>query len=664
MTKNSQNSNSHRESNHSHASTKNGPTAEILKAQVDVIVPVYRDFKATLRCLQSLLAHPQKTPFEIVVINDASPDGEIVKLLEKLKSENKITQIDNPVNIGFVDSANLGMMLHLDRDVVILNSDTEVSGDWLDRLRRAALSTTKVGTVTPFSNNATLASYPRYMSNNQLPEGWTLPALDAIFKKINKGQLVQVPTAVGFCTYITRRCLNAVGYFDSLHFGHGYGEENDFCMRAAAAGFKHLLCGNVFVYHQGGASFGNASDARSNEAQKTLAKLHPSYWPQVVEHCGRDPERPLRRRIDTARLAYSPRPKVLFITHRLGGGTEKHIQELVHLIKQDVDVLILRPLDSEKVMLEWAPPEEEFSACFSLSSEYQQLVDFLKDLGISRIHFHHTVELHRQALSLPVDLEVPYDFTIHDYYTICPFTNLVTSKGEYCGEPPLDDCMTCFNSREAPGELDPATRREFYAHLLADADRVIAPSKDTLERTAKYFPGVNLVLMPHPEPAPPAKAPAKPAPPSSPGKTIKVLVLGELSLAKGLGLLEACATDAAQRQLPLYFRVLGRPLSRVRREPEIPLSFSGPYNDADLSSLIKHEDADVIFFPARWPETYSYTLTTALSSGLPIAAPKLGAFPERLKDASRAWLFKWDSPPAVWNDFFVSLKKEWPLQEQ
>jgi GT2 family glycosyltransferase len=138
MTKNRHNSNSHRESNHPQASTKNGPTAEILKAQVDVIVPVYRDFKATLRCLQSLLAHPQKTLFEIVVINDASPDREIVKLLERLKSENKITQIDNPVNIGFVDSANLGMMLHLDRDVVILNSDTEVSGDWLDRLRRAA----------------------------------------------------------------------------------------------------------------------------------------------------------------------------------------------------------------------------------------------------------------------------------------------------------------------------------------------------------------------------------------------------------------------------------------------------------------------------------------------------------------------------------------------
>jgi hypothetical protein len=136
---------------------------------------------------------------------------------------------------------------------------------------------------------------------------------------------------------------------------------------------------------------------------------------------------------------------------------------------------------------------------------------------------------------------------------------------------------------------------------------------------------------------------------------LKILVLGKLSLAKGLKLLEACATDAKARQLPLYFRVIGTADEEVKKEPEIPLSFYGSYSDSELPSLITHERADIIFFPALWPETYSYTLSYAMRSGLPIAAPRLGAFTERLAEYPLAWLRDWNSSAKYWNDFFVSL---------
>ena len=62
--------------------------------------------------------------------------------------------------------------------------------------------------------------------------------------------------------YVRRAALTDIGLFDADTFGHGYGEENDFCVRASARGWRHLLACDTFVYHEGSVSFGaNASAA-------------------------------------------------------------------------------------------------------------------------------------------------------------------------------------------------------------------------------------------------------------------------------------------------------------------------------------------------------------------------------------------------------------------
>ena len=55
--------------------------------------------------------------------------------------------------------------------------------------------------------------------------------------------------------YIRRDCLNDVSLFDADRFGRGY-EENDFCLRASAQGWRHLLACDTFVFHSGEVSFG------------------------------------------------------------------------------------------------------------------------------------------------------------------------------------------------------------------------------------------------------------------------------------------------------------------------------------------------------------------------------------------------------------------------
>src|SRR5438874_1552469 len=164
---------------------------------IAVIVPVHEGLEATRRCLDSVLAAQSTTPGETVVVDDATPEPEIKSLLDELAAAGRITLLRNERNLGFVQSVNRGMALHADRDVVLLNSDTEVANDWLDRLARAAHSEANIATATPFSNNATICSYPFEGWTGGVPGGLGLAGLDAIFAATLSRRTLEIPTAVG-----------------------------------------------------------------------------------------------------------------------------------------------------------------------------------------------------------------------------------------------------------------------------------------------------------------------------------------------------------------------------------------------------------------------------------------------------------------------------------
>ena len=165
---------------------------------IDVIIPIYKGLQQTRRCVDSVLQNRQSAPFEVVAVDDASPDPGITGYLDELAAERRITLVRNESNRGFVQSVNRGMSLHPDRDVVLLNSDTEVANDWLDRLFRAAYAYPDVGTVTPFSNNATICSYPFEGWARGVPGTLAVAELDRLFASTNAGRTVDLPTAVGF----------------------------------------------------------------------------------------------------------------------------------------------------------------------------------------------------------------------------------------------------------------------------------------------------------------------------------------------------------------------------------------------------------------------------------------------------------------------------------
>lgn len=269
---------------------------------IDVVIPVFGGVQQTRRCIESVLASTPAAQAEIVVVNDASPEPAITAYVQQLANDRRITLLTNESNTGFVRSVNRGMAQHADRDVVLLNSDTEVANDWLDRLRVTAHRHDDVATVTPFSNNATICTYPFEGWSGGVPGTLGLAALDRVFARANTGLAIELPTAVGFCMYIRRDALSVLGAFDAERFGRGYGEENDFCMRALKSGRRNLLASDIFVFHEGAVSFSEERAKLTAAATEALLQVHPDYMERVVAFIEADPAQPLRSAVDLARI--------------------------------------------------------------------------------------------------------------------------------------------------------------------------------------------------------------------------------------------------------------------------------------------------------------------------------------------------------------------------
>lgn len=123
--------------------------------QLDIVMPVYSGYTQTVACLESVRRSLKllKTRASVVVTFDAGPDLGLRDFLQNLASCRRITLLINETNQGFVRSVNQGI-LRSSHNVRILNSDTLVANDCLDRMVRRACPSTKVATVTPFSEIA------------------------------------------------------------------------------------------------------------------------------------------------------------------------------------------------------------------------------------------------------------------------------------------------------------------------------------------------------------------------------------------------------------------------------------------------------------------------------------------------------------------------------
>jgi GT2 family glycosyltransferase len=260
----------------------NIPMRAAAAGRATIIVPVFNAHDETRACLASLERSLDFSDVRVLIINDASTDPRIGGLLEGYAARDGFDLIVNEKNIGYTGVINIGIRWAGEDDVVLLNSDTIVTRGFLDGLRRAAYHHFRIGTATAMGDNAGAFSFPNINEANPKPEAVSHGEhAAAILARTAACAPVEVPTGSGFCMYIRRALFDAIGLFDEETFPRGYGEENDFCMRALHAGWRSVISPYAYVFHKRSASFGEEKALLIKGAVDKVTKRYPDYAPKV-----------------------------------------------------------------------------------------------------------------------------------------------------------------------------------------------------------------------------------------------------------------------------------------------------------------------------------------------------------------------------------------------
>ena len=603
----------------------------------DIIIPVYKGYEETSRCLFSVLRAKNTSPFELIVINDKSPDQKIQNLLHKLAQKDLITLLDNSENLGFVGSTNKGMSFHNDRNVIWLNSDTEVFDNWIDRILEIARTNPKIATLTAITNNSTISSYPKTLADNNQPLEISDRDLDKLCSTLNLENYVEAPTGVGCCMFVSRTALAKCGDLDIRNFGKGYGEENDLCQRFEKAGFINVITPKVFVRHYGSISFGTEATKLQKENLLKLIDKHPNYLVDVQQWVQADPLLNSRVRLDAARLKLKYGKIVLHISHRKGGGTAKFVYDLSSsLKKENVWSLNLFPSYNDNIELDGNIDFNGFPNIKSFNLKYDRdcFKDFLIFSGVQAIHIHSLIDFPLSFLNaiidLPEETRPELIVSIHDYHWICPRIDLMPTKKSFCNTPTQRNCGLC--SKVYCSE-SPFLQKDYFQRILNKADRRIVPSADSRLRLEAFYKDLSFEVIPHQnfqlEELKEAHSYLK-------TEALNVAILGAIGLNKGYEVIEKIAKYLQINKLEnIKLFVIGYSLDDDKLK-SLGVEVSGAYtSETFVQEYVREKNISLIFLPSITPETYSYTFSEAEKLGLPIICFNIGAQYERLSNLNQ-----------------------------
>lgn len=408
-----------------------------------VIVPVFNSFADTVRCLRSVLASTAE-PFRLLVLDDCSSEGMLAESLpEDLRGIAHMQVVRNEANLGFVKTCNRGIRLAGADDIVLLNSDTEVTDGWLGKLRAAAYSGPRVATATPLTNNGQLCSVPLFMENNPLPRGYTLAEFAALIDRVSVRQYPSLPTCNGFCVYIRRAVLDEVGLLDEELFGRGYGEENDFSCRAQNAGYIDVLDDATFVFHRGGVTFRRQQQELRTAHLKALGRKHPRYLWQVRSFIEQNRLAPIHRRVQVALLERWNDGACRRILHVLHDGIERSDVQAELRATQVLELAAALP-DLAHWWLRPVPGGYELRA---LAPGFQQVYRFSRQIELEVLIHRRVFDLvHLHAVSKTPDGPLAAALTRHGR---CLLGGNVTEDGEIVPATLAEDVARAAESGES-----------------------------------------------------------------------------------------------------------------------------------------------------------------------------------------------------------------------
>jgi GT2 family glycosyltransferase len=603
---------------------------QIRAEHADIIVPIYNGYKHLNALFDTIKNTDLK--YKLIVIDDCSSDERILPLLEERLSEyENTTLLKNDVNMGFVKTVNRGLGL-IEHNVVILNSDIVLPENWLERLIAPIIESDKVASVTPFSNSATICSFPNFCEDNELLFGLSCNEIDRVFSVI-KPKYTEMPSGVGFCMAMSHNAIQTIGLFDDKTFGKGYGEENDWCQRAIKRGFINVIAENLFVFHNHGGSF--EDDEKKQLMSKHLDLLndkHPRYGFDVRMYIEADPVRNFRNYVLMRICGYASKYTVLYLTHNWGGGAEAYLEKKKRdLLKNNKNVIIVRYIaEKNRYIFSYAFQESGGQWMFSTFSD---ILTVLKLLPIKEIYINALVgypEIYKTMkiiVGLRDAFEAKLTYLLHDYFCICPTIVLLDVDKKFCGLKDCDKCDKCLSKNLLNTRTDYESMRVWrdnWGEFLGTSDKIIAFSNSSTELLGKCYTDLPTIeVVPHKvdylfEVHREHKT----------THSLNIGVLGDINEAKGFNIIKDMLGIIKNEDLDIRIILLGS-LQYPMKDPR--LICGGRYSPSELPELILRHDVDLFLMPSVWPETFSYTTEEIMRMGYPIAVFDIGAPAERVR---------------------------------
>jgi GT2 family glycosyltransferase/2-polyprenyl-3-methyl-5-hydroxy-6-metoxy-1,4-benzoquinol methylase len=642
------------------------PSMPIVSSQsaIDILIPVYNGNEFLDSLFRSIIENTS-IPYRLLIANDKSTDPNIIKYLTDFKINNPnidITIIENENNLGFVKTINRLTKL-IKNNFVILNTDVEVPPHWIERLMYPILTRDDIASTTPFTNAGTICSFPNFLKDNQIFENLDVITLDYFFQYVDfEKNCIEIPTGVGFCMGINKKVFEKIGMFDEI-FGKGYGEENDWSMRARRIGYKNIIVPNLFVYHKHGGSFSNEDKNKLKEHNSYLLRIkHPDYFPLVEEFIKFDGLNlmKLRKILEIKILSNLYKFKII-INHSIGGGANEYLKILVS--NEKLIAVVAYDAKSGKYIITFSGRKIE-----EISFEMKDIKEFeliIKHINIKEIIINELVTYPKilDLLDFLIDFKknnncINFIFIVHDFFCVCPQYNLLNYEVKYCGVPHdfnyCNDCLKKLNSllnndvslvlRDYP-ELTIALWREKFKYLLDHSEKIICFSRssvDILKRAYLDMIECKLKITPH------CVDWVNPVVIKKTSDTINIGVLGHLTIHKGSLIVDSLAGYIYSHNMNFRIHIFGNIFVQNKNfENGKTVVKHGEYEKIDLPKLMETNEIDIILVPSICPETFSYTTEEAIKMELPIAVFDIGAPAERVKSYGKGIILQNQNPEYI-----------------
>jgi GT2 family glycosyltransferase len=253
--------------------------------KVSVVMPVFNKSFFTKKCLDQIFAiSPEKTSFEIIVVDNASTDDTQEFLNELTKKHKNINVLRNEKNLGFAKACNQGAEVAKGEYILFLNNDTEPKVGWLDSLVEVVENDPKVGAVGSkllfpdgTLQHAGIVSVDNRTVNDPLIFYHNLYQAPADNPLANIMQ--EFIAVTGACMLVPKRVFNEVGGFDEK-FWNGY-EDVDLCLKIGEKGYKIIYQPRSELIHfesqSGPERFTKVTENTKLLHQRWLGKIQPDY---------------------------------------------------------------------------------------------------------------------------------------------------------------------------------------------------------------------------------------------------------------------------------------------------------------------------------------------------------------------------------------------------